>query len=280
MMGDTHYSSSDRMHPLDEAIDLRSTSPHEFTGATHPAYANMVGPFGGTTAAQLLQAALLHADRLGEPVALTVNFAAPVADGDICFVARPVRTNRSTQHWIIEAHQAEGVVATATAVFAVRRETWSDVEAVMPANVPEPDAVSRMPVKGMPAWPQRYDMRFVEGAFPAAFDEQEQAHSRSTLWVRDEPARALDFASLAALSDSFFPRIYVRRRRRAMIGTVSLTTYFHADSALLAQVGTRHVLGVAKALNYRHGYFDQTGELWSPEGQLLASTHQLVYFKD
>jgi acyl-CoA thioesterase len=240
----------------------------------------MVGPFGGTTAAQLLQSAMLHPERLGEPVALTVNFAAPVADGDIRFVARPVRTNRSTQHWIIEAHQAEGVVATATAVFAVRRETWSDVEAVMPVNLPAPDAVPRMPVTGLPAFPQRYDMRFIEGAFPTAFDEQEQSHSRSTLWVRDEPERALDFASLAALSDSFFPRIYIRRRRRAMIGTVSLTTYFHADSALLAQVGTRHVLGVAKALNYRHGYFDQTGELWSPEGQLLASTHQLVYFKD
>ncbi|MGB4356604.1 MAG: thioesterase family protein, partial [Limnohabitans sp.] len=137
------------MHPFDEAIDLRASAlaqaPHEFTGATHPAYANMVGPFGGTTAAQLLQSAMLHPDRLGEPVALTVNFAAPVADGDIRFVARPVRTNRSTQHWIIEAHQAEGVVATATAVFAVRRETWSDVEAVMPANVPAPDAVPRMP---------------------------------------------------------------------------------------------------------------------------------------
>jgi acyl-CoA thioesterase len=273
-----------RMHPFDEAIDLRASAladkPHEFTGATHPAYANMVGPFGGTTSAQLLQSAMLHAERLGDPVALTVNFAAPVADGEIRFVARPVRTNRSTQHWIIEAHQTEGVVATATAVFALRRETWSDVEAVMPANLPAPEAVSRMPVKSMPAWPQRYDMRFVEGAFPTAFDEQEQAHSRSTLWVRDEPARALDFASLAAISDSFFPRIYIRRRRRAMIGTVTLTTYFHADSALLAQVGTRHVLGVAKALNYRHGYFDQTGELWSPEGQLLASTHQLVYFKD
>jgi hypothetical protein len=60
-----------------------------------------------------------------------------------------------------------------------------------------------MPVKGMPAWPQRYDMRFVEGAFPAVFDEQEQAHSRSILWVRDEPERALDFVSLAAISDSF-----------------------------------------------------------------------------
>ena len=272
------------MHPFDEAIDLRVFATHEFTGATHPAYANMVGPFGGTTAAQLLQCAMLHPQRLGDPVALTVNFAAPVADGAIRFVARPVRTNRSTQHWIIEAHQTpndiSGVVATATAVFAVRRETWSNVEAVMPANVSAPETVPRMPVKGMPAWPQRYDMRFVEGAFPTAFDEQEQAHSRSTLWVRDEPERALDFASLAAISDSFFPRIYVRRRRRAMIGTVSLTTYFHADSALLTQVGTNHVLGVAKALNYRHGYFDQTGELWSQDRQLLASTHQLVYFKD
>ena len=86
-------------------------------------------------------------------------------------------------------------------------------------------------------------------------------------------------ASLAAMSDSFFPRIYIRRRRRVPIGTVTLTTYFHADSALLAQVGKRHVLGVAKALNYRNGYFDQTGELWSPEGQLLASTHQVGVFQ-
>lgn len=86
--------------------------------------------------------------------------------------------------------------------------------------------------------------------------------------------------SLAALCDSFFPRIYVRRRRRVLIGTVSLTTFFHADNPLLAQVGTRHVLGVAKVLNFRNGYFDQTGEIWSPEGQMLASTHQLVYFKD
>ena len=268
------------MHPLDEALDLSPVASGEFAGATHPAYANMVGPFGGTTAAQLLQAVLLHPERLGEPVALTVNFAAPVADGEIRLHARAARTNRSTQHWIVEARQAGETVATATAVFALRRETWSAGEAHMPADVPEVGTLQRMPVRGLPAWPQRYDMRFIEGAFPTAFDEQEQAHSRSCLWVRDEPERPLDFASLAAMTDSFFPRIYVRRRRRSLIGTVTLTTYFHADSALLAQVGARHVLGVAKALNYRHGYFDQTGEMWSPEGQLLASTHQLVYFKD
>ena len=72
----------------------------------------------------------------------------------------------------------------------------------------------------------------------------------------------------------------MRRKRRVPIGTVTLTIYFHADNALLAQVGARHVLRVAKALNCLNGYFDQTGELWSSEGHLLASTHQLVYFED
>jgi len=259
------------MHPFDEAIGLQALVPGEFAGATHPAYANMVGPFGGTTAAQLLQAALLHPERQGEPVALTVNFAAPVAEGEIRFHARPARTNRSTQHWLIEARQADAVVATASAVMAVRRETWSAGEARMPDPVPDVATLTRMRLQAPIDWPKRYDMRFIEGGFPA-FDEQEQAHSRSCLWVRDEPERPMDFASLAALCDSFFPRIYVRRRRHTPIGTVTLSTYFHADSHLLVQVGSRHVLGVAKALNFRHGYFDQTGEVWSPEGQMLAST--------
>ena len=37
---------------------------------------------GGVTAATALQAILRHADCLGEPVALTVNFCAALADGD------------------------------------------------------------------------------------------------------------------------------------------------------------------------------------------------------
>ena len=41
----------------------------------------MVGPFGGTTAAAALAAVLAHPARQGEPIALTVNFAGPVAQG-------------------------------------------------------------------------------------------------------------------------------------------------------------------------------------------------------
>jgi acyl-coenzyme A thioesterase PaaI-like protein len=71
----------------------------------------MVGPFGGTTAATALRAILLHPALLGEPVALTVNYAAAMAEGPFSVTAKPVRTNRSTQHWTVELSQAD---ATAT----------------------------------------------------------------------------------------------------------------------------------------------------------------------
>ena len=49
---------------------------------------------------------------------------------------------------------------------------------------------------------------------------------------------------------------------------------------MLQAQGTRHVLGVARALNFRNGYFDQTAEVWGDDWQLLASSHQLVDYRD
>ncbi len=268
------------MHPFDTATLLETLPDGSVRGHTSPAYANMVGPFGGVIAACLLQAPMQHAQRLGDPVALTVNFAAGLADGEFIVVARALRTNRSTQHWAIELSQGGEVAASATAVFAVRRETWSAPEAAPPANLPAADALTRAPLIGRPAWTRHYDMRFAHGGMPEVFDEQQQLDSVSQVWVRDEPPRHLDFVSLAALCDSFFPRIFVRRRKVAPIGTVSLTTYFHADTAMLQAQGARHVLGVARALNFRNGYFDQTAEVWGDDWQLLASSHQIVYYRD
>ena len=267
-------------HPLDQATALSPVGEHRFAGHTSPAYANMVGPFGGTTCAVLLNAALLHPERLGDPIALTVNFTSPVADGAFEIDARPLRTNRSTQHWFMQLLQPDGVAATATAVFAQRRSTWSASEAEPPPGVPPADSVPRASLAGRPPWVRCFDMRFMEGGMPDPFDGQEQPHARSRLWVRDEPPRPLDFVALASLCDSFFPRVFIRRRKFAPIGTVSLTSYFHASAEQLAAQGDRHVLATARALAYRDGYFDQTAEMWSDEGVLLASTHQMVYFRD
>lgn len=265
-------------HPFDDAIALAPLATGQWQGRTSAVYANMVGPFGGTTAAVLLQAVLQHPQRQGEPIAQTVNYLAPVADGAFDLAAQPVRTNRSTQHWLVQLLQGGEVAANATVVLALRRDTWGAAE-LAPHDVPAAASLPRAPTTGLPAWTRAYDMRFIPGEEPWPFDGQERAHATTRLWVRDEPERPLDFASLASLCDVFLPRIYVRRRQRTPIGTVSLTTYFHADAARLAEQGARPVLGVARAQAYHRGFFDQSAEVWGDGGVLLASTHQIVYFK-
>jgi acyl-CoA thioesterase len=266
-------------HPLDQALALQLLAPGRWQGRTHPAWANMVGPYGGITAAQLLQAACQDARRLGDPLALTVNFAGPVAEGEFEIHATPARTNRSTQHWTIELLQSGAVCTTASAVFAVRRPTWSAPELAMPAVPPAdqvPPEARRPPVE----WPQRYDFRFVEGGWPDYRNPRELPDSRTVLWVRDEPPRALDAQALAAIADVFYPRVFRRRQRFTPAGTVSITTYFHADAGALAAQGARPLLAVATGRRFTQGFFDQTAELWGDDGHLLASSHQVVYYKE
>lgn len=269
-------------HPFDAAIRLVPGGDGAFVGATSPAYANMIGPYGGIIAATLLNAVWLHPAREGVPLALTVNYAGPLADGAFRVDARPARINRSTQHWYVELAQGDGVAATATAVFGARRETWSSTETAFPA-VPRAEEVklrARMPDAGVPAFIARYEFREVHGGFPDLANPVEAPDSETSLWTRDNPPRPIDYLSLASLSDIFYPRIYRRRGRWTPASTVTLTTYFHADDAALARQGERHVLGVARASRFGSGYADQSAELWADDGTLLATSFQLVYFKE
>ena len=56
-----------RTHSFDTALQLHETAPGQYTGHTSPGYWNMVGPFGGITAAMALRAILQHPDLLGDP---------------------------------------------------------------------------------------------------------------------------------------------------------------------------------------------------------------------
>jgi len=273
-------------HVFDQALALApdDLAAGRFTGKTSAAYWNMVGPFGGTTAALVLQSVLLHPALLGAPIALTVNYAAAIQTGPFEIHAVPVRTNRSTQHWTVQISQrdAEGqpqVNTTATVVTALRRETWGTSDLPMP-DVPPPSQVApySLPSSAV-AWLSQYDMRPVSGAVPGTWDGSGE-HSESVLWLRDAQPRPLDFASLASMSDMFYPRVWLRRTTRVPAGTVSITTYFHADAAQLAQVGNGHLLGRAVGQQFRNGFFDQSAQLWNESGDLLATSNQIVYFKE
>lgn len=268
------------LHPLDAASRLTRLGDGTLTGHTSPAYWNMVGPYGGITATILLRAALEDDRRVGEPVAQTVNFCAPVAEGEFAVTVKEVRTGRSVQHFYVELRQGETIAANTTIVMARRAETWGHHAVAMP-EAPPPETLA--PVAGKPplAWLDRYDFRYVEGppVVPGTPHAAPQA-SRSLLWVADRPGRTLDHLSLAALCDVFIVRIFQVRGIRTPAGTVSMTSYFHAGAEELAAQGARHVLAKADSLRFGGQFHDQQGEIWSDAGKLLASTGQIVWFRD
>jgi acyl-CoA thioesterase len=264
-------------HPFDEGVELTATSRYTYQGYISQSYANIVGPFGGIIVAVILNGILSHKEHQGEPVSLTVNFTGPIADAPFELAVRLIRTNRSNQHWIAEITQSQHVAATATVVLATRQDTWMIPEAQPPA-APRPEEVESWSAPTEPEWIKRYDFKFIHGAL--TLSGQPARNSDSLLWVRDEPARPLDFLSLAALSDVFFPRIFLRRQKLGVSSTVSITTYFHADTSSLERQAGRPILAAARGQRFYRGYFNQVAELWSDAGELLASSFQMVYFKD
>ena len=271
-------------HPFDAAIALQPQGDHLFAGATHPAWANFVGPFGGISAAVLLNAVMQHPQRIGDPVALTVNYAAATETGAFSIEAVPARTNRSTQHWTLTLRQAGGVVLTGTVMTAVRRDTWAANDMPMP-DVPPPEVLPTQTVPQGVEWLNRYRLCAVRGGIPAVWEGQSASEdptlaSLTQMWIRDEPPRPLDFCALAAKADAFFPRIWLRRATRVPVGTVTMTVYFHVSSRGLAETGDDYLLAQARAQAFGGGYFDQTGQLWNRAGHLLVSTHQVVYYKE
>lgn len=266
------------VHPFDRATQVTAVDSG-WRGEASTNYFAFVGPFGGATAATMLRAIMIQPGCAGDPLSVTVNFCAPVASGSFDLAPRRMKATRSTQHWMIELVQNGEVAAFMTAVFATRRPSWSHQPAIMP-DAPPFDQVDLLPDSVVAPWAQQYQFRFVKNApqyGKTPNDAPASAYSR--MWLSDAMPRRIDCLSLLSMSDTFFARIFHVLGTIVPIGTVSMTTVFHADAADLAAEDITMVLGAADASSFHKSFSDQTGELWSPNGRLLATTSQVVYFK-
>jgi hypothetical protein len=267
------------LHAIDRATRLEHLAEGRWSGATDPAYANMAGPFGGVTAASLLNAVLNDPRRSSDPIALTVNFCGAIADGPYEITTRLQRGGRTTQHWSMELTQNGAVCATASAVCGARKPVWSHYPVKMPAAPPR-DSLPEISERRL-EWVRRYSFRFAEGdlrEYPRSDGLIQSA--RSLAYIQDIPSRPLDFLSLAALSDAFFVRIMHARGTFQPMATVSLTTYFHAGADELAAIGAAPALGEADAAIFHNGFADQSCTLWSPAGRLIANGVQISWYKE
>jgi len=270
------------MHALDLATALEGDpAGPDRRARTSDAYWTFIGPFGGISAATALRAVLEHPQREGDPLALTVNFCAPIAAGEFTVRLRRTRANRSSQHWSVEFTQGESAeaVLTATVVTAARRDSFSHQRGGAP-EMPAWESLAAEPTRAPLSWVAQYEFRFVEGLLELSDTPPEPPRSpRSLLWLRDAVPRPLDFLSLTAMSDAFFGRLFQVIGRVPPFGTVSMTTYFHASADELRAHGTAPLAAVADARVFHRSFCDQTAELFGRGGQLLATAVQVAYFR-
>lgn len=268
------------VHPLDEATALERGANGRLTGRTSAYYSNFGGPFGGFTAAALIRAVLEDPRRQGTPVALTVNYCAAIADGAFEIECRERRTGKSTQHWSLELTQGDTVAATASVVCGHRRDVWSHHPAT-PPKLPPPEQVPLYDKFRPGGWTSRYEMRFAEGAPDFNREDTGELHSAlSQLWMRDNPARPLDYLSLACMSDAFIIRAFLTRPKFVPVGTITLTTFFHAGEEAMRAQGTAPLLCTADAHLFADGFADQIAHLWGKDNRLLATSTQIVWYKE
>ena len=264
-------------HIFDEATRV-TCSDGRWQGRASDNYWAFIGQFGGATAATILRALMAHPQRAGDPLSLTINYCAPIAQGPFDINLRLVKANRSSQHWCVELSQGGGEVATlATAVFAERRPSWSHQVVEFPGATPFEQT---QPYPDIPArWANQYQFRFVEGELKVSDQKSTLESTYSKFWLSDRVPRKIDMLSLMSMSDAYFARIFHVRREIVPFGTVSLTTYFHTDAEELAAENITRVLATADGRVFHRSYSDMSGELWSPNGRLLVTSTQIGYFK-
>jgi acyl-CoA thioesterase len=247
-------------------------------GATDLAYWNMAGPFGGWIASQLLGRVLDDPDRLGDPVATSTSFVGAIAEGPFTIGLRRLRTNRSTDFWWTELRQVqdgvEQVCAYATVALARRPVTTTYVDEPMPQTLPPEDVPERRAPMQL-RWFELFELRIAEGV-PFAGDD---GSARSLTWTRKR-GHLLDARSLTEICDSAVPRIFYRTRRPIPVATVTMNVFFHATASEIAEVGDDYVLCDARWHGANDGYFDEQQLIWSRTGRLLATTDQLVWYRE
>jgi acyl-CoA thioesterase len=256
--------------PFDDDTALSAQGDGAWEGRIAEGWYAGLGPLGGYVMALILRGierAVDDAKR--QPRSLTVHFLRAPEAGPVVVRADVARAGRSLSTVTARLEQHGEVVALALAALSAPREGPVIAEAPMPEV--DPPTAREVPAGGLrqtpPPFTERVTMewRFGERAFSGA------RHMEVGGWMGLREQRPLDALAVALLADAWFPAPWPRLRALAPAPTVELTVHFRAplplsDTLLLGRFRTRLV---------RDGFFDESGELWAPDGTLVAQSRQL-----
>jgi acyl-CoA thioesterase len=260
------------VHPFDLDTEVKDLGDGRFAAEMSERWWVERGPNGGYVAAVILRAIQAAATERA-PRSLTVQFPrAPVA-GPVEITVKTEREGRTVTFLSARMEQQGELQATALAVLADELEASGFAELQMPSVDPPAELYSPDPeqVSGMPTMFQNYSVRPVLGD-----DAFSGGAPYSGVWIRAREPRLLDAPLAAAILDAWFPAPFIRLERPVPAPTIDYTVHFRAPLPATGARAEDPYLATFRSGLARGGFFEEDGELWSQDGNLLAQSRQLA----
>ena len=230
------------------------------------------GPLGGYVMALML-AGLERAvgDPARSPRSCTMHFLRPPRAGAVTVRTTVERAGRTLTSVSGRLEQDGKLMGLALGAFSTPWES----PLLNDSPIPDVDPSEGRTTTGARSIPDTIPPPFVERMVfqhrfgPPLFSGADHGEVGGWLGLREQ--RPLDAPAVAMLADAWFPAPWPRLRALAPAPTIDLTIHFRSplplpDGMLLGRFRSRLV---------RDGFFEEDGELWAPDGTLVAQSRQL-----
>ena len=279
---------------FDRATAVREAGNGVYVAGVEDGWSAPTGPNGGYLAAIVVRAAAAHVDPAGERQlrSLTVHFLRPARAGELELRVKAVREGRRFSNARLVGTQDGKEVLMGLVAFSVTgmegAGTWSprmpdvaaapprDAERVAPEDYQPDGGAWLAPVEGAPPIVQQVKLAPRMGGRP--FSGRPLAPGEAAElggWIELPDPHPLDAPYLVLLSDILWPPSFQPLSAPALAPTVDLTVHIRADlppGGLPDQpVFGRYWTAAAAA-----GTIEEDGELFAPDGSLLAQSRQLA----
>ncbi len=211
------------------------------------------------------------ADERRQPRSLTVHFLRPPQAGPVTVMPVVERTGRTLSSASARMEQEGKLMAVALGSFSGPWPGPMLDEAPMPEVEPPGAREPAAPPDSNPDAPKFISQVTMQERLGASlFSGAERSEVGGWLGLIEE--RPVDALTLAVLADTWFPAPWARLTSLAPAPTIEMSVYYRAplpqpDSLVLGRFRTRLV---------RDGFFEEDGEMWTPDGTLLAQSRQLA----
>lgn len=264
----------DPILPFYDAVRLERIGDDRWTGDMPADWAQGRASFGGLSTGVALTALreIMPADR--QLRSLLTDFVAPVAPGKVEVEARVLRSGRAIAHGEVRLHSQGKLAGVLLAAYGLRRDSPLAL-----AGQPRPQ---RLPPEEFPAFPylegitpaftRAFSYRWTSDHLPFSGVDQASLHG----WVRLRQADRIDERGVLALIDSWPAPVLPLMKAPAPASTVTWTVDLVGQVPADGWPGDGWFHFEGEALAAADGYATVQGRIWSPDGQLVATSRQLV----